>query len=113
MLIDGSFLTEKETPSDVDVAVRLDAEFVETMNAEQRELIDRVNQPEPLYVDGVDGFAWVNYAREHDLFGSDVDERETWAEQYGIEHSKFWLKGMVVLTIGETDVGLRVRGRVR
>ena len=109
MLIDGSFLTEKLRPSDIDVAVRLELDVADGLTSEQRDLIDKVNADDELFIDEVDGFVYISYPRDHVLFGSDVDERETWAEQYGIEHSKIWLKGMAVIRIGETDVGLRIR----
>ena len=109
MLIDGSFLTEKRDPSDIDVAVRLESDVTDRLTFEQRDLVDHVNEAEQLHVAGVDGFVYTSFPREHPLFSSDIDEKETWAEMYGIEHSKVWLKGMVVLRLGETDVGLRIR----
>lgn len=32
-----------------------------------------------------------------------------WSEQYGREHNGEYLKGIAVLRVGETNVGLRIR----
>ena len=107
MWIDGSFLTEKPEPDDIDVAVKIDLDVSENLNASQRLLVDDANEAE--YIQGIDSFVFVSYPRGHDLYGSDLDERETWAEQFGMEHAQVWCKGLAVLRLGETSVGLRIR----
>jgi len=106
-LIDGSFFTEKVDPSDVDIAVRIDVDFHATMNASQSILVDAANEMD--YITGIDSYVYVSFPRDHVLFDTDANERETWAEQYGWEHSEQWLKGIAVLMLGETDVGIRIR----
>ena len=106
-LIDGSFFTEKVDPGDVDIAVRIDVDFQEVMNASQGILVDAANDAH--YIGGLDSYVYVAFPRDHVLYDTEANERETWAEQYGWEHSEQWLKGIAVLTLGETDVGIRIR----
>lgn len=104
--IDGSFLTVKLDPDDVDFLVLVDADFAEEMTPAQKALLARFNQP--AYLPGLDTFADTHYPRGHEFADLDQDER-TWSEQYGLETGNFWLKGFVVLRLWETDVGLRIR----
>jgi hypothetical protein len=106
-LINGSFLTQKIDPSDVDIAVRVDVDFHDSMTASQHVLVDAANNEG--YISGIDSYVYVSYPRDHVLYDTNANERETWAEQWGLEHSEQWLKGMAVLRLGETDVGLRIR----
>lgn len=104
--VDGSFLTDKEQPDDIDVSIFVDLDVREGMSAEQEDLIEKAN--EMGYIGGVDSFVFVVYPRGHELFRSELDEGHDWGRQYGLENSEFWLKGFVVMRLWETDVGLRI-----
>lgn len=106
MLINGSFLTDKPNPSNVDVAVILDPDVAESLNAEQEELINSINDDK--FIERVDGFVETEFPIGHPFFRANGNEM-LWSEQYGREHLGAWLKGIAVLRIGETDVGLRIR----
>lgn len=105
--VDGSFLTEKEEPGDIDVTVFIDIDVLEGLTDEQRELVDAANEPE--YIPGVDSYVFPVYPRGHPIFGTELDEGYDWGRQYGVENSEFYLKGFVVMRLWETDVGLRIR----
>lgn len=105
MLLNGSFLTAKEKPSDVDVAIRLDCDFSDTMSPAQDALISEVNTSN--FIAHVDAFVYVAYHRDHKNYG--IERPEEWAETYGLENSETWLKGIAVLRLWETNVGLRIR----
>lgn len=106
LLINGSFLTNKLDPSDVDVAANLDPDVAEGLSTSQQALIDAVNHE--IFIDGVDGFAETVFPIGHASFRLDGNEK-LWSEQYGMEHNGEYLKGIAVLRLGETDVGLRIR----
>lgn len=112
MLIGGSFLTAKPFPDDVDVAVELAFDLAEDLTPSQRRLVDTVN--EEGYTDGIDGFVYTVFPRGHELFGHErllgavPEDGISWAEQYQLEHSGRWLKGVAVHRVLETDVGLRL-----
>jgi hypothetical protein len=104
ILVDGSFMTEKPLPDDVDVAALIDAKFADNMSSSQKDLAFTANEPD--FIDGVDSFVDVTYPCDHEYYRT---ETKTWAEQFGIEHGETWLKGVAVLRIWETNVGLRIR----
>lgn len=106
ILVNGSFLTEKLDPSDVDVALLMDPDVAESLNAEQDALIDAIN--DNIFIDKIDAFAETLFPIGHASFRLDGNER-LWSEQYGSEHNGVYLKGIAVLRVGETDVGLRIR----
>lgn len=105
--LDGSFVTRKVDPKDVDVAIKIDVDVSDRLSDAQMALIERANSEDFLH--GIDSYVFVSYPRDHHLFSSAAHERETWAEQWGLEHSEQWLKGMLVMRLGETSVGLRIR----
>jgi hypothetical protein len=106
VVLDGSFITEKPKPSDVDVKVYIDVDAHERLSDEQ--FAQYIAISEPHYIAGVDSTAWVTYPRGHECFGCALDPRNR-GEDYGLENSETWLKGYVVLMPGETDVGVRIR----
>ena len=106
MLVNGSFVTEKLNPSDIDVAVIIDPDVAEKLSSEQEALINSIN--DNCFIDKVDGFVETEFPIGHPSFRVGGNEM-LWSEQYGREHLGAWLKGIAVLRIGETDVGLRIR----
>lgn len=102
--VDGSFLTEKPDPDDVDIVALLNADVADALTSDQRALVDAANEPD--YLPGIDSFVDTLYPRGHPLF---MDDDRTWGEQYGLENSDQWLKGYAILRLWETDVGLRIR----
>ena len=106
VIVDGSFLTAKPMPEDVDVKVYIDVNAYDLLDDQQLFVYNSVN--EDGYTVGVDKSAWVTYPRGHPDFGSALDLGNS-SEDYGLEHSGIWLKGYVVLRLWETDVGIRIR----
>lgn len=105
--IDGSFMTEKPDPSDVDVLVQIDADVAERLSPEQRLLIDDTN--DGAFLPHIDSFVDTIYPRGHSMRDGLDDGEKTWAEQFGLENSDRYLKGIAIVTLWETDVGLRLR----
>lgn len=106
MVINGSFLTEKVDPSDIDVAVNLDLDVADNLNDEQFALTNEVNSEN--FIDGIDSFVETVFPLGHPLHGAEGYDRP-WSEEWGREHNGEYLKGVAVLRLGETDVGLRIR----
>jgi hypothetical protein len=106
--LDGSFLTEKEAPRDLDVTVIIEADVATNLSADQQKLVDIAG--EGRFNDAVDSFVFSRLPREDPNFGDDLaDPAYSWGEQYGRETSEQWLKGFVVMMLRETNVGLRLR----
>lgn len=102
--VDGSFLTVKPDPSDIDVIVRVDYDHYSALSDEQREAFEEVNKEN---IAGLDALAVASYPRGHQYFGKLIDVGNP-GEAYGMEHAKVWLKGYAKLKLGETDVGNRI-----
>jgi Family of unknown function (DUF6932) len=105
--IDGSLLTEKPEPDDLDVTVILEPDVSEMLTNDQQQLVDQA--AECGFGHDIDNFAFVKFRREHPSFGDEnLDPAYSWGHQYGLECSEEWLKGFIVLRLRETHVGLRI-----
>jgi hypothetical protein len=104
LYIDGSFLTVKPEPNDVDVIARIELGVYEALTDYQKQVFESINL-EP--IDGLDSHAVSSYPRDHPHFGTLIDVGNP-GEAYGLEHSQRWLKGYAKVTLGETDVGNRI-----
>jgi hypothetical protein len=102
LYIDGSFLTRKPNPDDVDVMVIIHHAIYEALSEEQKQVLDLINSDH--FAPEVDATAWVAYPREHEHHGSACDGSLV-IESYGIEHSQEWLKGFAVVRLWESNVG--------
>lgn len=105
ILCNGSFVTTSPDPSDIDVVVRIDHDFNDQLATDQAAFFDSLNDDFTDHV--VDTFGEVFYPLGHQNFGA--EEGMSWEAHYGLEHGQVWLKGLAVLKVGETDVGLRLR----
>ncbi len=106
--IDGSFLTEKPHPLDLDVTVIIEADVVSGLTVAQNDLVDRTNAGGG-YADDLDTFAFFCKGRGDPEFYDEVlNPAISWGEQYGREHNGRWVKGFGVIRLGESNVGLRI-----
>jgi len=105
--LDGSFLTKKDEPSDLDVTAILEPDVSEALSDDQLSLIDKIADCE--FAEDVDSFAFVKLRRDHTDYGDEyLDPAYSWGQQYGLECSERYVKGFVVLRLRETHVGLRI-----
>jgi len=103
--VNGSFVTEKPEPNDIDVMLLIELDVSKLLTEDQRIIVDKfANQS---YSSVVDSSAYTAFPSGHHLCGTGCDFRE-YADVYGEEHSKQWRKGYAVLRLGETHVGLRL-----
>ncbi len=111
--LDGSFLTEDPDPGDIDVAIKVDDEVMQSLTDHQDDLLMSISRDDEAFVEGLDTFVFAGYWIGHPYYGSDVDEGysrdvPSWGWQFGKGRDD-WLKGIVVVPVGENDVGLRLR----
>jgi|SRR6185437_115576 len=104
--VDGSFLTEKENPSDLDVIVVLDYDVTLSFTGEQKLFIEDIG--EMRYHPHIDSFVITLIPRGHPEYLTGEADRADWARMYAVEHADYWLKGVAVIRLGENDVGLRI-----
>lgn len=96
--IDGSFLTEKIDPNDVDFAIRLrGAEY----DVAPQEVCDAVEWAvsDLKTSHRVDGYAWAEWPDSHPLHGFGEDRRQYWTKWYGSSRGGH-PKGIVVIRLG-------------
>ena len=110
--INGSFLTEEESPTDIDVAIKVMDDVMQVLTAEQDEYLARISSDDG-YIDGLDIFVFAGYWIGHPSYGTEVDDGHsrvvpTYGHQFGKGRDD-WLKGIAVLAVGENHVGLHLR----
>jgi hypothetical protein len=103
VFVDGSFLTEKPYPSDIDILIAIYDGI--SLDEGQLATVSRVSTT--TFYDGVDGQVFVDYDREHPLHGMGFDSAEV-VRSFSLENGGGHLKGVAVLRPWETNVGLRI-----
>ncbi len=104
--IDGSFLTEKQNPSDIDVMVFVESSVNEALSAEQDIELYNINVGDA--PPDVDVQVYTVYNIGHEFYGTPIEVGHEWGKGYGLENSELWLKGIAVLRLMENNVGLRL-----
>ena len=101
--INGSFLTKKENPSDVDVTAIIEPDIFAALSPSQTALITRTGDGH--YGPDVDAFAWPRLPLGHPDYDDELlHPALTWHEQYAIENSGEWLKGFAVIELRKRNV---------
>lgn len=95
--VDGSFLTEKIDPRDVDVVLRLEPSFVDEASEDQLAVIDwlRIDLKTDYQCDS---YVFVEYPKGHDLEGEGERIRDYWIKQFGFSRGDEH-KGIAVLSL--------------
>lgn len=85
MWVDGSFLTEKIDPEDVDLLLRISSNLYDNATLEQRETIhwfvDENGNLKTLY--RCDCYVWLEFPHGHPAYNTSEEQREYWTRQYG------------------------------
>lgn len=102
--LDGSYLTEKIEPDDIDVVVEFWADEAGALDPTVVEPIFVLNG-EKRFSPVLDTYLCVRFLREDPR--SHADRRDYWAEVWGKGWDD-WLKGYAVVAIGESDVQRRI-----
>jgi hypothetical protein len=97
--IDGSFLTTKPNPADVDVVFRIPGEQFDHGTAQQREAIDWVskNLKDALLCDT---FVFFVRTEDHPLYAAYQIRQDYWLRQFGTDRAK-QPKGIAVISLEE------------
>jgi hypothetical protein len=95
--LDGSFLTEKINPKDVDVVLRVEAAIYNSGTPEQRDAIDWVIANQKLTLK-CDSYAFFEYPSAHALHAEGLWWYSWWHKQWGFSREDD-PKGIVVLSL--------------
>lgn len=86
--VDGSFLTEKIDPNDVDLLLHIEPDFYDIVTREQKQMIHWFTE-ETLKDDYFcDSYVMYEYPQGHPLEANNELDRKYWAKQYG------WSRGL-------------------
>lgn len=80
--IDGSFLTEKTNPEDVDLVLCTDGQVYDQGTQEQRTLLESINGNLKATLN-CDSYIFLEYPKEHHLYEIGAEMREYWLRQFG------------------------------
>lgn len=95
--LDGSFLTEKIDPKDVDYLLCVPSDIYDR-DTTARTTVDWASHEDRLFSHYCDGYKWVEYLPGHPLFNRAVRDRTDWINWYG--HSRAGVpKGIVVVSL--------------
>jgi hypothetical protein len=95
--LDGSFLTNKIDPIDVDCLLRVGSDDYDN-DAAKRAVIDWASHEDRLDSHSCDSYKWVEYDAGHPLFAISEDTRRYWSDWYGMSRKKVE-KGIAVVLL--------------
>lgn len=95
--IDGSFVTDKPEPEDIDLSVMIDVLDYDELSDAALQLLDDLIFVEEKYLGVLDTFVCIVH-RVGDPRRSE-DDPDEYAELWGIEHSKNYLKGYAAVKV--------------
>ena len=96
--VDGSFVTEKIDPVDTDIVLRVDVDFWDSANQEQRDAIEWFNTD--LKTDyHCDAYFYIEYPERHPQYWFGHYSYTYWLKQYGFSRADD-MKGIVVVNLG-------------
>ncbi len=95
--IDGSFLTRKTEPRDIDLVLKVDATFYDSATAAQRAVIDAVGNA--LKGAGLDAYRFFHWPPWHALASFGEEQEQYWLKQFGYGRDG-GAKGIAVLKFG-------------
>ncbi len=81
--VDGSFVTSKFNPRDVDVVLCVSSDLYDNCSSEQRAVFDWI-ESERLHTDyRCDGYISIEWPVGHPLHGEGIETREYWRRLFG------------------------------
>lgn len=96
--IDGSFLTQKIDPEDVDFVLRISGGMCDHCSAEQSEALNWLGSEAPRVDHRCHGFVFFEYPEGQPNYGQGQWMRAYWIRQFGFSRGHD-MKGMVVIKL--------------
>jgi hypothetical protein len=98
--IDGSFLTAKIDPNDVDFVVCVDADIYDNGTVEQQAILDSIANDDLKSSHGCDCYVSLAWPTGHALHAEGQRNRDYWKRQFGNSRSGD-AKGIAALNLGD------------
>lgn len=110
--VDGSFLTIKIDPADVDIVLAMKADFVSTLTATQHNFLEWYSSNNLKDTDYCcDNYFFVEYPESHKKFASSVDRRSYWRKWFSTARDGKTRKGIARLSLADRPVQQRTDTR--
>lgn len=97
--IDGSFLTQKIDPDDIDFVADIPIEVMESGTASQSALVEQLSAREFKKVEKLHSFVMFIAPEGHAVCDSMATARSQWAKDFGLSYIKKEPKGIAVLKV--------------
>ena len=98
--VDGSFLTEKINPNDVDVVLHISPDFMNAATAEQKQMLRWLDEESLKEHYQCDSYVWYEYAQDDPLAVENEWHRAYWVRQYGWSRDAE-MKGIALISLPE------------
>jgi hypothetical protein len=95
--LNGSFVTEKIDPEDVDMLIRVPSDLYD-MNPRVRAAVDWATEERRRESHNCDSYPWVEYMAGHPLFAQSEDDRRYWTHWFGTSRAGV-AKGIAVVPL--------------
>lgn len=95
--VDGSFVTAKGVPEDVDVSIMVENDVYTGLSSEAKEFLQELSSLEDKYERYVDPYVCIIHPKG--TVERSIDPPEDYAQLWGKEHNERHLKGFVVLEV--------------
>lgn len=95
--VDGSFVTEKIDPGDVDILIHVTSDLYDN-DPVKRATVDWAAHPDRFDTHSCDAYKWIEYSVGHPLFADSEDSRRYWTDWYGLSRGGT-PKGIVVISL--------------
>ncbi|MDB5665255.1 hypothetical protein, partial [Cypionkella sp.] len=96
--LDGSFITQKPEPDDIDLSIMVDANEFDILEENGKALLEKIQFSDEKYLGCLDSYLCIIYPKG-DPRRKD-DPPEDWAKQWSLEHNERYLKGFGVMRFG-------------
>lgn len=95
--VDGSYVTQKACPDDIDLSIMVHEDVYQDISDEAKQLLDDITYSETRYLEHLDAFVCIYGSRGSDDY--ELDDPSDWSSLWGKDHSERYLKGFVVVEV--------------
>lgn len=95
--LDGSFVTEKTDPKDVDMLIRIPSDLYDA-DERVRVAVDWASDEDRCESHNCDSYLWVEYMVGHPLFSESENDRKYWTHWFGTSRAGV-AKGIAVVVL--------------
>jgi hypothetical protein len=96
--VDGSFVTQKIDPDDVDILIHVDSAVYDA-NVACKTAVDWASDEDRYASHSCDAYKWIEYKRGHPLFSISDGDHRYWTDWFGGHKPNRIAKGILVVNL--------------